>query len=104
MQLVFLQIIAIGLLMVLKNSFDFLNAKLLVKIKFRTLLLLPEHHYQSDLFCLKFLHILATNRQFTDLNLISKTVYSLIVQAATSMQLQRKINRQEEMQEGWIRV
>lgn len=31
-------------------------------------------------------------------------MYSLIVQAATSMQLQRKINRQEEMQEGWIRV
>ena len=83
-----------------KYSFDFLNAKLLVKIRFRTLLLLPEHHYQNDLFCLKFLHILATNRQFTDLNLISKTVYSLIVQAATSMQLQRKINRQEEMQEG----
>ena len=65
-----------------------LNVKLEVKLRFKKVLLTLkpvtycfrlEHHYQTGLFCSKFLYILATSVYFTDRNWIFKTVYSFVI-------------------------
>ena len=71
-----------------EKCFVVLNVKLEVKLRFKKVLLTLkpvtycfrlEHHYQTGLFCSKFLYILATSMYFTDRNWISKTVYSFVV-------------------------